>query len=927
MRALGAVLRHEWRLQGRSLRLRLGLGLYLAASVAPAVALSLVARRTGAPAHGAAHLELAAWGAPFLAVVWSVIVAGGTARVPGESQILLSAPMRNAAWVLRKWLAQLSIVVAGALLAFAAALAAAVALGASAVPWRNAALVWSVEVAPLAVLASAGYFGLVRILRSEVLALIAGAAVVPAAAALANASLASPLLVAFGVRLDVSRWSGLGGLVLQGWLLDALAGGDVRWDWWRASDADWDAAVALERALPRLALPAALALACLAVAVAHVGRSRPEHAPLAVAGDHPLRSLLAGWGRLRRRLRSDAGLDRVDRAVRAGGLVLAAAILAALVAHTLRWQAVARERHRVEVDEVGETTSRDVVPESFRVSGSLAPDGRVELEVEGTLRNGGSAARSHLAFHLDRHLVLDGLVVADPVTGARLAATTRRGWDRVEIDLEPALLPGASAVLAYALSGRPGADWLGLRRLGQESFASSWERHRDATLLADRSPLGRSWRVRAATPGRVRLSASDLLLAPRWDPWTLTPDQGPGQGGREMPGDEHTPSFLLSLDLELPPGWLLVDGCGAISQPAGRQVRHRSTCEVTLPEVALLGGRRELVVSPDGAARLAALPGHGPLAEEVLAAMGRTVELSAQAWPGLAGLGSIAAVEMPAEPWSGARRPWEEPAVLGRLIAVPEPLLRTQEPIAAPELVASLLTQQIEVARPVLRREERSVDALLRAVLLRRMGMGASSGWMWPPPHLQWRLGFPLLRAPAYDAMAWQVKVPALLRSIEAQLGAEAMMEGVREFVTTEDEESVGVRDLLAAVARAAGGGGLPAGAVTWLERLYDDFFVRGSIPELRVRDVAARREGPMWQVTASLESFGTGQVRCPVVVRSEAEELEQWVTVDSKRTVEVSFALATRPHTLVLDPERECFLLRDPARAANQHDLRGQDS
>ena len=917
MRGLGALVRHEWRLQARSLRFRLALLAFLAASVTPALILHAHARRVGMPAFGAAHLDLASRGAPFLAVIWVVLVVGATAWVPGERQILLSAPMRSAGWVLRKLLAQLSVVVPGSLLAYAAPLVAAVALGDGTVPWSNAAWWWLVEIAPLVVISSAGYLGLLRIVRSEALALIVGASAVPAVSLLTNHGLAL-----FGLRLDGTGWSGLDRFSILVRVLRALALGDGGWTWWSASDSAWDAAEAFERAGPRLAVPAAIALSFLGAAVGHVGRSRPEHAPLTVAGDHPLRSFVRAYGRLRRRLRSDAGLDRVDRAVRAGGVALALALLGWLAARALAWEAVARERYRVEVADVGETTSRDLVPESFHVSGSLTRGGRVDLVVEQMVRNTGAEERSHLAFHLDRHLELDALEVTEHATGASHEVTTERGFDRVELDLHPAIVPGAAVTLRYALAGRPSSEWLQLRRLGQESFAASYERLRDAAVARDLSPLAGSWRTRAATPGQVRLRASHLLLAPRWDPWTLSPDLGPGMGGRSVLADEHTPSFTLALDLELPSDWLLVDGCGAISEIEGGRVRHRSSCAVTLPTIALLGGRRERVASPGGGAVLAAIPGHGPLAEEVLASMARTVELSARAWPGLAGLRRVAAVEMPPERSAGPLPREPSPIVMGRLIAVPETALRTGEPLAAPELVASLLIQEIEVARPVEPGEQRAVSALLRAILLRRMGLGAESGWMWPQPHLHWRLSFPLLRAPAYDAMAWQVKMPALLHGIEAQVGTEALMRGTRDFVSRGGDDSVGVRDLLAAIAFAADGE-----AAAWLDRVYDDSFVHGRNPRLEVGGVTSRREGRSWRVSAELRNTGSGQARCPVVARGEAEELERWVAVDVEATVEVSLVLASRPHTLVLDPARECFLLRDRRRPRNQHDLSGSGS
>src|SRR4029079_17748486 len=78
------------------------------------------------------------------------------------------------------------------------------------------------------------------------------------------------------------------------------------------SESPWDGGVGGEQYLALAALPVALAMAALGIAVRHLRRTRPDVRPWRIRPDHPLRTFLTSVARLRERYTPDPRPARPD---------------------------------------------------------------------------------------------------------------------------------------------------------------------------------------------------------------------------------------------------------------------------------------------------------------------------------------------------------------------------------------------------------------------------------------------------------------------------------------------------------------------------------------------------------------------------------------------------------------------------------------
>jgi len=100
----------------------------------------------------------------------------------------------------------------------------------------------------------------------------------------------------------------------------------------------------------------------------------------------------------------------------------------------------------------------------------------------------------------------------------------------------------------------------------------------------------------------------------------------------------------------------------------------------------------------------------------------------------------------------------------------------------------------------------------------------------------------------------------------------------------------------------------IEAAAQIPLSRFYTDFIEGEALPVLTLDDVEFRHTGSEWVVSGRLENRGSGQLFCPIVLRTEFESARSTVTIDSHQSVPFSFSTRYRPRTVQLDPDRVCY-------------------
>ena len=896
MRLFLAVLRYEWLLQSRSTRFRFGTLICVAACWAPPLFLALAQKDLEVPSNVEAYLEQGLFWIPFFTLVLAALVAGNTAFVTGEALLLSGCKLGGAGWVLTRLFVQVLLVCAVSWLALLGSLVVATWADAGPVRLVPVLRAWVLYVAPRAVIGTLGWYGLVRVLHSEVAALISSTFGLAALVAVFN-----EVLGGFGHRLSVEGWTGFGRLVSwyqQLVLVSFDNSGPNFARFGRPTDAPRLEVDLLGNLLPSLAIPAALAMICLGFAVSHLGRCQADQPP--ISEKHPLRTLLHLFRGLRGRLRADAGLARGDRVIQAMAVTLGLLLLAAVVLRSELWTRNARLRYEVHAGAVAQTMPptmpETVVPERVQIEGAVARDGDLSVQVEHTLRNAGDAPVSSFTFELNRHLKLEG------VQAKGREVSIRREWDRVLLTTEPAVPAGGFLRLAYTVRGRPANDLFSLRRLSDQSFPGQFEAHLDARFTRERSSLAQSRVELRIAASQTTLRAKDVFLEPRWQSWELTPAENGLFGGREIRTEDFLPVFDFEIELKAPKRWVLADSCGGVTSDAPLRVL-RNRCRLHAAQFMIAGGRRELVLPPGGSAQLAVLPEHVLGAEDTALALARIVELSDRAWPNLPGLDRVVAVEQPSrtyEPWFRAYR--ESVAVArtsGQLILVPESALVSTIQLDIAPTVGAILAEGLELGRPVREREHQVVWSMLRTILLQRMGVGGESAWVTVRPFESHRLYTPVLAAHEYDEFVWGLKVPAILVMLEDRVGRDRLLEAVERFIQAEGDEPVGVRDLLGEIEAVSGES---------LERLYEDHFRESGLPSLTVHRVSVERQGREWRVTGALKNGGRGLANCPLVVRSDVGEVESLVAVESRSEAEFAISVGSRPHTLLLDPAKRCF-------------------
>jgi len=908
-----ALIAHEWRYQRRTLRFRAFAGAYLVLACLPAVLVFLRRQGVEYTIGGATYAGETLLPLPFLTAVLAGLLAldgVNRERSTGAWTTATLAGVSSSGYLVRRWVALLAVLLP--LTAVPPAVAAGLAMAAGNSPLVPAVFLgpWLLHVVPLTAVVAAIALGLGTIGGNAVstfLLAILAFAVVPA--------VGGGVLDHFRMRFEEpTGWLGLRDARNSTARLAASFGSKLpAWLWnfpLPMTEAGFDTGTAAEQELADGLLLFSLGAASLGLAALYLRRTRPDVRPQKIRQDHPLRTFLVALGKIRQQYTPDPSPEPADLAVIAlAGFAVIGAV--ALQAHrAMAYGALAADRWRVETDGGPAPTPVDVVPEGWRIEGGFDGSGQVAVTVTGTLRNNGTEPRGHLAFTLDPQLRLAGL------TADQGHAASRRAWDRLAVDLDPAIPPGERREIRFRLEGRPGTPDFGLPTQGggqDISFLRSFQRHRDAQFPADRTDLSRGYQVPAVSGYRVALTAPCLTPVPRYKPWTA-------DGNGFVPAESYFPLAAVELKLAVPVDVLVADSCGGLSDPlaraasAGRTGRLDSRCSLPLSEVVVMGGRQRLLAGSSarggGGAAVAVFPAHQKAGELHLGFLTRGAQLMDEAWPGMSGLERLVILEWPQEGIHNRQhdrllyrwRDWDESLVrvTGNLVFLEEPDLIRSRPLAPEPMMAEIVAARLTHRRRLEPKQSWFFLELFRSLVLQRLGLGARTGAVFTadPPHWD-SLHRPAVASEAYGGFSyWQERFPALLAALSRRAGAEPLRASIEELLARPGNTPATYAEWTEILKRRSEGP---------VEPLLRDFFEHGFIPLPTLVDVDFQPAGGGWRVSGKVHNEGDGEAACRVVLTTDLGPVETTVTAGTGATVPFVLTTGHRPQGVYLDPDQEC--------------------
>ncbi|HEX6098298.1 MAG TPA: hypothetical protein VF432_18385 [Thermoanaerobaculia bacterium] len=868
-----AFLAHEWLTQVRAARFRLAAVAYVALAAAPAVVVKIVAARAEyvvGPASYAAALML-------FQPLFTTLFAGAVAidaitreREESSFAVVSLAPLSAAGYVLHRWLA---IVVLAVPVTFLPQLAgAALAVHAQRSPAGLMPFVWTwlLQVLPVLLAVSAAMLALGTITGRPILAILGFAAALP----LALGALQDVLAYAHRKLDGPGRFLSFDERAIQE-LVWTVRG---YWSLPVVSESGWPVEAAFDAMLPGAMMTFAAAVALLGVAPAFLRRTRRDIRPWRIREDHPLRTFLRAINRVREEYALDAGRQRADVLLFLAALALAAASFAALLARESRFKELAAQRYASEVREPA-PMSESLVVRSIRVEGTLGREVRTRTTL--AIENRGARPESHLAFRLHPALALQFNVGRGfsppprgerPLHGDRTGAPggglkprptldIRRSWDHVTIELAQPIQPGQSRTLHFDISGTPDTIDFSLRGAGP--FKNLYARYLRATTTVELSDLSRSRIVPAASRDRMLLAASDITLVPRY----ATPNDPPA---------------IIETDLRtsLP----AADSCGS----TGRVLRKRCTLPLASYTVAA-AHLRAMPLAPG--TTLLHLGPHEALARTHAPALTEAMALAERAWPGVIEAKGVF-VERPTKP--GERIPWRDDETdirsSGVLYLVPETMFIRHQPIPPGAIAASMVSSALLGRRPVLSSERWFFTSFYAEAARARLGGSSRDATVSRHPSTD-----PLLRLG--NGAVPQARLRAVLAELEYRVGADRVAAGIGDFVKMPGEGNG--RQLLDAIAKRANAD---------LDRFYRDYFDGEALPQLSFENVTFTRAAGGWEVRGTLRNEGTGEVFCPVVLRTEHGAIKRVLRIDSAQAVPFVISAQHAPRVLQLDPDRVCY-------------------
>ncbi len=899
MRLTLYFLAHEARTALRSARFRIAAGVYLALCSAPAVVVYLVRLQTATQLGAATYAAEVLTVLPPATALFALLASSdGILRERGQGMwiALTTSATGNAGYLLRRWLALAVIVVGLSLLPLGVACALAFAARAPAPEWTNVVAPWALRVMPVAIAGSALGLGMCTIADG----VLAGGVQGLLALLLIPGGL-NLLLAAGGRHVDsAAAWIGGDRLAerLQLYLNGRHYGARPAIV---ASEGGYDALAAAGQWLGAAAIALAIGLAALGVAASFLRRGQRDARPWRIAPTHPLRDFLRLLHRLRQRYSPDPVPDAADRLALVAAVAVLALAAAAFAWRDGRYRDLAAARYAAEVSGWPAPTPPAIVPVRCTLRGAIAAGGQVATRATLDVRNTGGVAVSRLAFLLNPALAVTRLQ-AD-----RGSATAERRWDRIQVVVAPPLADGDQRRLTFDVAGRPAQVHFNLPAPGLAFFAR-WRQMQADRIAHDLTDLSASYEVRAVSPRRIELAASDLAPVPRFSSLELAPR---GSQTAQVLREKLRREVDLDIDVAVPPRLFLADSCGHHSDAAGLL---RGRCRTALDDLALRGARAATAATADPRSPVfALLPQHralGPAYDESLRTLAAGLP---HAWPGAAppalpvllewsppfdadALDGPASLE-PSPLWGDG----PQLEIHGALVLVPEGWVARSAPLPAEQVVAELVGATLLARREVVERQQFLFRELVRALVAQRLGIGPSTGAVlavqrWEVPLLQ----IALLDARYWGWTTWQQRLAAVAADLTARVGDAAMVRGLDAFLARPGTGTI--EELLADLERAGG---------TSLAGLYRDYFVGTALPELTLAAVEEHRRGAGWVVTGRITNRTSGQAVCPLLLNTDLGTIDTVVRVDGGGDTPFRLLTADRPQSLELDPQQSCHRLR----------------
>jgi hypothetical protein len=901
-----AMIAHEARTQGRSLRFRTVAVLYVLAGSAPAAAIYALRQRLEYTVGGNAYACEVASVLPALTAVLAFLLAlDGITReqTEGAWSTVTLCDLSNAGYLLRRWIALVAVILPLTVLPFAAAAGFAAAHGVPLPTVSSLAAPWLLQVVPLTAAASALGLGLGTIGGGLAGTLPLLGFVLVLVPALLDAALRSLriLVPPPGAWFDVSSLS---------WCIFRMKSSLFSQERfglmfpYPASESGLDLRVMGEQNLAAGTSLLAVAAASLTLAIVYLRRTRPDLRPRPVRPDHPLRSFLQSWSRMRERYKPDPKPAPADRLALAAGLLLSLGLLAVPLARAERYQGIAMRRLAAEEGKSAlPGTPPAVLPGRWRVEGAIGSGRTIATRVSAELRNTGTTPVRRLGFQLR-----PGLAVRAEADARRL--TLRRQWDRLSVELDPPLPPGGRIELRFRVSGVPEEAVFPLPF--ETGFQRAVHDHLQAKFTRDLMPFASAYEVQAVSPNRIDLQAMDLTPVPRYQGWAPDPE------GR-VPQETFFPSAGVELRLAGAAGPFLADSCGGVARPSGAgQEVLESRCRMPVSDLAVAGGpQRPMPSRRDAGTTIAILPAHAAAAEMHLGFLARGAGLLEEAWPGIGGLGRLVVVEWPSDlvfdrlgPVSSLRRyrnPYDSYlSVRGNLVLLQEMDLVWARQLEPEQLAAEIVSVRLARRRPLEPEHSILFRKLFRTIALQQLGLGPERGAVVGPLRgdLELEARVPPVEADSWSH-SWELRFPALVAGLQGRMGAGALHAALDEFLKAGSAEASGrpatLDELFATLRRHS---------AAPIDDLIQEGFVQGKLASPTLDDVRFERAGDVWRATGKMTNLGDATAVCKVALASAlgSEETELRAAPGSSARFELTSR--QKPQAVVLDPHLECHRL-----------------
>src|SRR5262249_17120755 len=141
--------------------------------------------------------------------------------------------------------------------------------------------------------------------------------------------------------------------------------------------------------------------------------------------------------------------------------------------------------------------------------------------------------------------------------------------------------------------------------------------------------------------------------------------------------------------------------------------------------------------------------------------------------------------------------------------------------------------------------------------------------------------------------------------ALSARMGAEPLRQAVDEILSRADRGPATAAELYALLRERS---------ELSLDRMLQDFFVDGALPEPVLETVTFRRAAhgadAAWGVAGGMKNEGDGEALCKIVLTTDLGPQETTARAGEGEVAEFAFVTQSRPQSVRLDPDRECHRL-----------------